>query len=595
MSERNCLSCGSWLLMRHPHYNNWLVWIVSAISIFAVQITMAEEEAAEPSQSLARPTPQQAAWQDMEIGMFIHFGLETWQDKETDDEPDMEYVKLFNPTSVDTDQWVSVAKSMGAKYIILVAKHHGGFCLWQTDTTEYSIKNSPYKNGKGDIVLELAESCRKQGMKLGIYISPADYSQKTGGGGKSNREEVQEKYSTIYRQQWTELLSRYGEMMEVWFDGSTVVKMDDIIEKHAPNAMVFQSPWATIRWVGNEDGYAPYPAWNAVNSDDPAVQAGHSTARHGDPDGDKWLPNEVDARIRSTWFWNRGGENTLKSVDKLMDMYYNSVGHSSVLLLNIAPDKSGRMPQADVKRAAEFGAEVKRRFGKSIAQTKGTGDVVELKLDRPATIDHVIAMEDITKGDRVREYTIEGLFGGNWEKIVEGISIGHKKIDKFEPIEVSRIRLNVTKAAANPIIRKLAVYNTIATPSTYVQQKRHSDGYNSVWTWSPDSVTNRWTTIDIDLSSSIPESKQYELVFKNTAGQIEIESVILVLEGIEIPGFAESLDQPNTYNVNITATPSMKKESIILRAKIRTKGSRDSHGQVVIKPSSQLKQSSIKK
>jgi alpha-L-fucosidase len=131
--------------MRHPRHNNWIAGIVSAICIFAVQITMAEEEAAE---RLARPTPQQAAWQDMEIGMFIHFGLETWQDKETDDEPAMENMKLFSPTSVDTDQWVSVAESMGAKYIVLVAKHHGGFCLWKTDTTEYGIKNSPYKNGK---------------------------------------------------------------------------------------------------------------------------------------------------------------------------------------------------------------------------------------------------------------------------------------------------------------------------------------------------------------------------------------------------------------------------------------------------------------
>ena len=149
---------------------------------------------------LARPTPQQVAWQDMEIGAMICFGLETWQDKETDDQPTIENLKLFNPTNVDTDQWVSAVESMGAKYIVLVAKHHGGFCLWQTDTTEYSIKNTPYKNGKGDIVAELSESCRKKGMKLGIYISPADYSQKTGGGGKSNDAEVQEKYSKIYRQ-----------------------------------------------------------------------------------------------------------------------------------------------------------------------------------------------------------------------------------------------------------------------------------------------------------------------------------------------------------------------------------------------------------
>ena len=410
---------------------------------------------------LATPTPQQAAWQDMEIGMFIHFGIETWQDKETDDEPKMEYTKLFDPTNVDTDQWVDVAGSMGAKYIILVAKCHGGFCLWQTDTTEYSIKNSPYKNGKGDIVAELAESCRKKGMKLGIYISAQDFSQKTAGtGGRSNDTEVQEKYSRIYRKQLTELLSRYGEMMEVWFDGSCIIEVGDILEKYAPKAMVFQGKYATIRWVGNELGYAPYPAWNAVNSDDPVVQAGHSTARHGDPDGDRWLPIEVDTVMRDHWFWNSTDAETLKSVDKLMDIYYNSVGRGAVLLLNCAPDRSGRIPQADVKRAAEFGTEIKRRFQKSIAETKGSGDVVELDLKQPATIDHVITMEDIRQGERVREYVIEGLIDGNWQKISEGTAIGHKKIDRFEPVKTSSVRLRITRSAAAPIIQKLAAYNT---------------------------------------------------------------------------------------------------------------------------------------
>ena len=407
---------------------------------------------------LARPTPSQAAWQNMEIGMFIHFGIETWQDKETDDEPVMENVNLFNPTDVDTDQWVSVAESMGAKYIILVAKHHGGFCLWQTDTTPYSIKNSPYKNGKGDIVAELSESCRKRGMKLGIYISPADFSQKTEGGGKSDDTEIQRKYSNIYRQQWTELLSRYGEIMEVWFDGSTVIRMDDIIQQYAPNSMVFQSPWATIRWVGNEEGYAPYPAWSTVKKVD--AVSGVSTARHGDPDGDAWLPNECDTKIRDTWFWNSYGTDSLKSVDKLIDIYYNSVGHNSVLLLNVAPDTTGRIPQADAKRAAEFGAEIRRRFGKSIAETNGRGNVVEMPLDKPTTIDHVVTMEDISHGERVREYVIEGLVDSNWQKIAEGTAISHKKIDRFDTVQVSKVRLRVTKSAATPIVRKLAVYDT---------------------------------------------------------------------------------------------------------------------------------------
>lgn len=412
---------------------------------------------------LAKPTPQHVAWQDMEIGMMICFGLETYQDKETDDEPSMENLKLFNPTNVDTDQWVSVAESMGAKYIVLVAKHHGGFCLWQTDTTEYSIKNSPYKNGKGDIVAELAESCRKKGMKLGIYISPADFSQKTAGGGRSNDAEVQQKYSRIYRQQWTELLSRYGQMMEVWFDGSTVIKMDDIIEKYAPNAMVFQSPWATIRWVGNEKGIAPDPCWNTVKKVD--AHSGVSTARHSDPNGDVWLPVEVDTTLLDhKWFWAENTDHILKSLDRLMDIYYKSVGRGCVLLLNSTPDTTGLIPAPHLRRYAEFGAEIRRRFGKSLAKTKGHGDVVELDLKHTTTIDHVITMEDILQGERVREYVIEALIDGSWKKIAEGTAIGHKKIDRFEPIKVSRVRLRVLKSAAPPIIRKLAVYDTTKTP-----------------------------------------------------------------------------------------------------------------------------------
>jgi len=409
---------------------------------------------------LTRPTPQQAAWQDDEIGMFIHFGLETWQDKESDDETTIENMKLFDPPHVDTEQWVDVAESIGAKYIILVAKHVGGFCLWQTDSTEYSIKNSPYKDGKGDIMKKLSETCRRRGMKMGVYIYPGSifHGAGIGVGGKTEDPAMQKEYDRIYRQQLTEVLSQYGKMHEVWFDGSVTIPVKDILDKYASKAMVFQGPQATIRWVGNERGYAPYPAWNAVKKE--VADSGMATGRHGDPDGERWLPIEVDTVIRDHyWFWNSYNEKDLKSLDKLMDIYYNSVGHSSVLLLNIAPDTSGRIPQADVKRAAGFGAEVKRRFGESIAETKGSGEVVELTLDKPVTIDHVITMEDITQGERVREYVIEGLIDGNWEKIVKGISIGHKKIDKFDAIAVEGLRIRATISAAKPIIRKLAIYN----------------------------------------------------------------------------------------------------------------------------------------
>jgi len=413
---------------------------------------MAEEK----EQELAKPTPQQVAWQDMEMGMFIHFGPETWQDEEEDNlSTPMDQI---NPNKLDTDQWVYAAEMMGAKYIVFVTKGSGGFCNWQTSTTDYSIKSTPWRGGKGDIMRDLSESCRKRGTKLGVYLSPADAKHGapltwalagySGPQGYCRNPKAQPKYDKMYRQQLTELLSCYGEMMEVWFDGSTKTEVGDILKKYAPNAMVFGSKYATIRWVGNEDGFAPYPTWNVVSQ----AVARSST----------WLPVECDARIRSTWFWNTRNADTLKSVHQLMEMYYNSVGYGTNLLLDLAPDTSGSIPEADVKRAAEFCAEIKRRFGESIAETEGEGDVIELSLGEPTTIDHVIIVEDIAQGERVREYAVEGLVDGNWQEICEGTAIGHKKIDRFTPVNVSEIRFRCTKSAATPILRKLAVYNTTA-------------------------------------------------------------------------------------------------------------------------------------
>ena len=225
--------------------------------------------------------------------MFIHFGLETWLDKESDDEPALENLKLFDPPNLNVAQWVDVAESFGAKYIVLVAKHVGGFCLWQTDSTEYSIKNAPYQQGKGDILAELSRTCRRRGMQLGVYVYPGSlyHGAGVGVGGKTDDPARQDEYNRMYRQQLTEVLSRYGEMHEVWFDGSITIPVDDILKKHAANAVVFQGPRATIRWVGNERGHAPYPAWNSVNSEDPVVTAGHATA----------IPTEINGCLtRST-------------------------------------------------------------------------------------------------------------------------------------------------------------------------------------------------------------------------------------------------------------------------------------------------------
>ena len=216
-----------------------------------------------PEKPLAKPTPGQVEWQDMDVEMFLCFDPCTWQNREYDDHSTP--LDKINPDKLDTDQWARVAVSMGAKQILFVAKHTGGFCWWQTDTTDYGVKETPWRGGRGDVMQVLSESCRKNGLKLGVYLSPQDdhYGAKTSG--RCDTPEKQTVYDKIYRQQLTELLTRYGTISEVWNDGGLVVPAEDILKEHAKDAMIFQGKSATLRWVGNEDGYAPYPAWNAVS------------------------------------------------------------------------------------------------------------------------------------------------------------------------------------------------------------------------------------------------------------------------------------------------------------------------------------------
>ena len=422
--------------------------LISLVLLTAATLTFAKGD--RPAPMLPTPTPEQLIWQDCEIGMFIHFAPNTWQDQEYDDLSTP--LDKINPTKLDTDQWVSVAESMGAKYIVFVAKHVGGFCMWQTDTTDYSIKHTPWRGGKGDVLADLSASCKKRGMKLGVYLSPADGKHGIAAGGQAKTPEEQAKYDPVYRQQLTEVLTRYGNLFEVWFDGGNVIQVGDILKAHAPKANIFLGPHTTMRWVGNEDGYVTGEAWNAVPYDANAC---------GVPvvGGKAWLPFECDARMRRDWFWSSKNADTLKSVDQLMDMYYGSVGRGAVLLLNNTPDTSGLIAATDVKCAAEFGAEIRRRFGKAIAETAGQGDHVDLDLGKPTVIDHVITMEDIAQGERVREYVLKGKVGGEWKELCRGTAIGHKRIDHFAPMEVTKVRLTVEKSEGEPVIRKLAVYN----------------------------------------------------------------------------------------------------------------------------------------
>ena len=438
------------------------LWIAAMVSLLGPMSVVARQ----PAEKLPRPTPEQAAWQDLELGMFIHYDMPVfkpgWDHRQYESRPGPE---IFNPKKLDTDQWMEAAKAMGAKYAVLVAKHGSGFMCWQSDLYPYGMKQSPYKGGKGDIVRDFVNSCRKYGIQPGLYAHMGcnGYLEVDNPGlanrGRGGDPAKQARYAKICEGMLNELWGHYGELSEIWFDGGVLdpakggPDMLPILRKLQPKAIVFQGPAASIRWIGNEDGVAPYPCWATA----PNVRDYNGG---GGPNERKWLPGECDVPIRNgVWLWLPNTEGRLFSVDQLMDKYYRSVGHNCNLLLNANPDQDGLIPEPDMKRYKEFGDQVRRRFGKSIAETTGNGEVVELAPAQPTRIDHVITMENILEGERVREYVIEGLVGGQWKELCRGTSIGHKKIDKFSPVELSKIRWRSLKAAAEPRIRRLAVFD----------------------------------------------------------------------------------------------------------------------------------------
>ncbi len=432
----------------------------------AMLLTFPGAVAAAPAGApLARPTPEQAAWQDLELGMFIHYDMPVfkpgWDHRQYDRRPEP---GIFNPRKLDTDQWMEAARALGAKYAVFVAKHGSGFMSWQSDLYPYGMKQSPYKDGQGDMVRDFVNSARKYGIRPGIYAHMGcnGFLEVDNPGlvnrGKGGDPEKQARYARTCEGMLTELWGNYGELTEIWFDGGVLdpekggPDMLPILRRLQPKAIVFQGPAASIRWIGNEDGVAPYPCWATA----PAERDYNGP---GVPGGPRWLPGECDVPVRSgVWIWEPNTEGRLLSVDKLMDLYYRSVGHNCNLLLNANPDPDGLIPEPDMKRYREFGEEIRRRFGTSVGETSETGAVVELALARPARIDQVVTMEDILEGERVREYVVEGLSSAGWTELSRGQSIGHKKIDRFSPVEVSRVRWRCLKSVAEPRLRKLAVY-----------------------------------------------------------------------------------------------------------------------------------------
>jgi alpha-L-fucosidase len=411
-----------------------------------------------------RPSPQQLAWQDLEIGVLIHFGPNTFMDREWGDgtaDP-----AVFNPPQLDAEQWVKAAKAGGAKYLVMVAKHHDGFCLWPSRWTKYSVASSPWRGGKGDLIREVEQACRKHGLRFGVYLSPWDRHEPAY---KDNA-----KYDEYYARQLMELASHYGPLAEFWLDGAgseghvyDFLRYIRTLRVYQPNAMIFASvdflPHADIRWVGNEDGSAPEENWNVIDA--------YQVVR--------WRPAEADTPLRhGHWFWHPNAETKLKSLDELKHTYHVTVGRGAQLVLGLAPDSRGLLPEVDVKRLQEFGAWIRATNGRNLALERcgelracdgdpatflpgredGNVTSLEVKFGKPQTVDRVLLMEHLAAGQRIREWMLQAETASGMRTIAEGTTVGHKRIDQFPPVTASRFLFVVLNSLDAPRVAELQLY-----------------------------------------------------------------------------------------------------------------------------------------
>ncbi len=539
----------------------------------------------EDARFLARPSKDQYEWQDMELGMFVHWYPEIRLPDENDPanppgikssdhtshayegyraervagvgawdlEAQKRAASYIHCPDYDPDQWVQSAVELGAKYIVFVAKHCSGICRWRS---EYGGLNFNYatsfRDGKGDPLAELAEACRKRGIKLGIYLNARDIPHGTADRGIADTPEHQKAYNEIYSGWLTEVLSKYGEICEVWFDGSNNLDVGNVLKKYAPHAMVFNSRYGTVRWVGNEEGYATDPAWCSVSHLDMA--GGTATLAQGDPDADSWAPYECDTTIRDEWGYNHAPKNRLRTLDELMNMYYNTVGKGTNLLINHAPNNLGRIDAEDMARMKEFGDEIRRRFSHPVAETSGEGEIVELDLGGRKKIDHVVSMEEIAYGHRVRFYFIEGFDGEKWIYLASGISLGHKRIDYFEATELEKVRIRVPKHVGTPLIRSLAAYYAGVTPKLRPREEREvfrvGEYGASTMDWDKRTVE-----LDIDLAPYITVAGQFRLEFRDAddayyeVAQFPIEHIELEWGGYPAPEYLKPTDDEKVFRI----------------------------------------------
>ena len=446
------------------------------------------------------PNKYQSDWQELEYYAFIHFNMNTFTNKEWgygDEKPSQ-----FNPTELDTRQWARVVKEAGMKGIIITAKHHDGFCLWPSKFTEHSVKNSPWKMGKGDLIRELSKACKEYGLKFGVYLSPWDRNHPSYG---------KSEYITYFRNQLRELLTEYGEIFEVWFDGANGgdgfygganeerrvdkkmyydwPKTIELVRSLQPQAVIFSDSGPDIRWVGNEKGYANETTWSPIYRD--SVFAGMPDFQRfasGQENGTHWVPTETDVSIRPGWYYHPEQDDQVKSLSKLVDIYYNSVGLNSSLLLNLPVDNRGLIHENEVKNLKALADYLNTTFSynyskgqkvKTSSTFKGydnkalidddkktywASDVndknpkIEIHLDNPVSVNTFMIQEYLSMGQRIKSFYFEVFSDGNWEKIYEGSTIGNKRLIRFETQNIEKARFTVNDKKAQIVISNIGLF-----------------------------------------------------------------------------------------------------------------------------------------
>ena len=453
------------------------------------------------------PSPRQLRWQELELTAFFHFGVNTFSGREWG--TGKEDPAIFNPTALDARQWVRTAKEAGIKQVILTAKHHDGFCLWPSKYTEHSVKNSPWKNGKGDVVKEVAAACREYKVGFGIYLSPWDRNSALYGSGAA--------YNTYFLNQLTELLTQYGQVDEVWFDGANGEGPNGkkqeydfgswykLIRKLQPSAVIaVMGP--DVRWVGTETGYGRETEWSVVPANNLDQLTVSANSQHdvifkpkGDMTGDDlgsrdkiknakaliWYPAEADVSIRPGWFFHAGENDKVKSPEKLMDIYYNSAGKNCVFLLNIPPDKEGRINENDIQalqgwkklRDSTFKVNLLKDASPECAnginltsisdddyntwfttRNKDSSAVITFNLKGTKTFTMLLLQEHISLGQRVEKFELDYFNGNDWKKATEGTTIGYKRLLRFPAVTADKIRLKISSSRLNPAIATMGLY-----------------------------------------------------------------------------------------------------------------------------------------